>query len=102
MARAVRWAPPRRRVPACTRGRVVAMRERFDAQGKDALVALIDDVGAVERGTETGAATQRVDVWFRPDDEHRAERRHRGLLGAMVDEDCDLELFRNTPTVPLV
>lgn len=80
------------------------MRDRFDALGKDALVALIDDVGVVERGTETGATTQRVDVWFRPDTEHRAELRQRGVLGAMVDDDAgsDLELFHNTPTVPLV
>jgi hypothetical protein len=74
------------------------MRDRYDALGKDVLVASLSDVGVVERGVETGATTQRVDVLFRPDAEHRAERLRRGLLGALVDAaECDLEPFRNTP-----
>jgi hypothetical protein len=74
------------------------MRDRYDALGKDVLVASLRDVGEVERGVETGAVTQRVDVLFRPDAAHRAERMRRGLLGALVEAaECDLEPFRNTP-----
>ena len=79
------------------------MRDRYDAMSKDALVAVLEDVGTVERGVEAGAAAQRVDVLFRPDAAHRTELRGRGLLGALVDGvDCDLEPYRNTPSVRVV
>ncbi len=47
------------------------MHDRFDAMSKDALVAVLGDVGTVERGVDAGATSQRVDVLFRPDEEHR-------------------------------
>jgi len=79
------------------------MRDRYDAMSKDALVAVLRDVGTVERGVEAGATTQRVDVLFRPDAAHRALRRERGLLGALVSRvPCDLEPYRNTPPVRVV
>ncbi|MFO0608422.1 MAG: hypothetical protein U0324_34975 [Polyangiales bacterium] len=79
------------------------MRERHDALGKDLLVTALRDVGTVERGVESGATTQRVDVLFRPDAAHHAARLQRGLLGALVDaRECHLEPFRNTPPVPAV
>jgi hypothetical protein len=79
------------------------MRDRFDALSKDALETLLRDVGIVERGADAGAVSQRVDVLFTPDTEHRLERQNRGLLGQLVDErPCDLEPFRNTPTVAIL
>ena len=79
------------------------MRDRFDALSKDALETLLRDVGTVERGADAGATSQRVDVLFTPDAEHRLERQSRGLLGRLVDErPCDLEPFRNTPTVAIL
>ncbi len=79
------------------------MHDRFDAMSKDALVAVLGDVGTVERGVDAGATSQRVDVLFRPDEEHRKARSERGLLGALVDRvACDLEPYRNTPQVRVV
>jgi hypothetical protein len=76
------------------------VRDRYDAMSKDVLVAVLRDVGTVERGVEAGATTQRVDVLFRPDEAHRKARRERGLLGAIVGEvPCDLEPYRSTPRV---
>ena len=78
------------------------MRERHDALGKDLLVTALRDLGTVERGVETGASTQRIDVLFRPDDRHHHDRLARGLLGRLVDRECHLEPFRNTPPIPAV
>ena len=79
------------------------MRERHDALGKDLLVTALHDLGTVERGVESGATTQRIDVLFRPDAAHHRERIARGLLGALVDDrECHLEPFRNTPPIPAV
>lgn len=78
------------------------MRDIFDAQSKDSLAVLLDDVGCVVRGQEVGAvAAQRFDLWFTPDEAHRDERMRRGLLGALVDDPagCALEPFRKTPGV---
>ena len=74
------------------------MRERFDVQAKEALAALLADVGTVERGLEASAPAQRFDLYFRPDPEHRAERHARGLLGEMTDAESGLEVFYNTPS----
>ena len=79
------------------------MRDRHDAMSKDVLEAALQDVGTVERGVEVGTSAQRVDVLFRPDAAHRKARRARGLLGALVDRlPCDLEPYRNTPSVRVV
>lgn len=79
------------------------MRDRFDALSKDALETLLRDLGTVERGADAGAVSQRVDVLFTPDEAHRRERLARGLLGLLVDDrPCDLEPFRNTPSVATV
>ena len=79
------------------------MRERHDALGKDLLVTALRDLGTVERGVESGATTQRIDVLFRPDAAHHATRMARGLLGALVDaRECHLEPFRATPPIAAV
>jgi hypothetical protein len=76
------------------------MRDRYDATSKDALVALLHDVGIVERSVEAGATSQRIDVFFRPDAQHRKARRARGLLGAISDRrECDFEPFGNLDDV---
>ncbi len=76
------------------------MRNDWDGRYKDLVSAALEGTGEVLRGLESGAATQRMDVVFRPNATHRAERLQRGLLGALVDEgECDLEPFRNTPSV---
>ncbi len=78
------------------------MRETHDAQSKDSLEVLLDDVGTVVRGHEVAAvAAQRFDLWFTPDPAHHDERMRRGLLGRLVDDPagCALEPFRNTPGV---
>lgn len=78
------------------------MRDTFDAQSKDSLAVLLDDVGSVVRGLEVGAvAAQRFDLWFTPDEAHHDERMRRGLLGALVDDPagCALEPYRKTPGV---
>ena len=67
-------------------------------QAKEALAALLADVGTVERGLEASAPAQRFDLYFRPDPAHRAERHQRGLLGAMTDDESGLEVFYKTPT----
>ena len=80
------------------------MRESFDAQHKESLEVLLDDVGTVVRGLEVAAAAQRFDLWFSPDPVHHDERMRRGLLGALVDDPdgCAIEPFRNTPNVAAV
>jgi len=80
------------------------MRERFDAQSKESLEVLLEDVGTVVRGLDVAAAAQRFDLWFTPDPAHHDERMRRGLLGALVDDPagCALEPFRNTPDVAAV
>lgn len=80
------------------------MRESFDAQCKESLEVLLDDVGTVVRGLEVAAASQRFDLWFTPDPAHHDERLRRGLLGVLVDDPdgCALEPFRSTPGVAAV
>jgi len=80
------------------------MRESFDAQSKESLEVLLEDVGTVVRGLDVAAAAQRFDLWFTPDPAHHDERMRRGLLGVLVDdpEGCALEPFRNTPDLAAV
>lgn len=76
------------------------MRDDWDGRYKELVAAALEGTGEVLQGLESGATTQRMDVVFRPDAEHRAERLRRGLLGLIVDAcECDLEPFRNTPSL---
>jgi hypothetical protein len=76
------------------------MRDDWDGRYKELLSAALEGTGDVLRGLESGAVTQRMDVVFRPDAAHRAVRLRRGLLGQLTDAgECDLEPFRNTPSV---
>jgi len=76
------------------------MRDDWDGRYKDLVTAVLEGTGEVLRGVESGATTQRMDVLYRPDAAHRALRLQRGLLGRLTDVGvCNLEPFRNTPSV---
>jgi hypothetical protein len=61
------------------------MRDDWDARYKELVQEVLRGTGEVLVGLETATPTQRMDVVYRPDAAHRAERLQRGLLGRLTD-----------------
>ena len=76
------------------------MRDDWDGRYKELVQEVLRGTGEVLLGVETATPAQRMDVVFRPDAAHRAERLRRGLLGRLTDApECNIEPYRNTPSV---
>ena len=75
------------------------MRDVWDGRYKELVREVLRGTGEVLAGVESSAPAQRMDLVYRPDAAHRAERLRRGLLGALVDGgECNIEPFRDTPS----
>jgi hypothetical protein len=76
------------------------MRDDWDGRYKELVQEVLRGTGEVLVGVETATPTQRMDVVYRPDAAHRAERLQRGLLGRLTEApESNIEPYRNTPSV---
>jgi hypothetical protein len=76
------------------------MRDDWDGRYKELVQEVLRGTGEVLLGVETATPAQRMDVVYRPDAAHRAERLRRGLLGRLTEApECNIEPYRNTPSL---
>ena len=74
------------------------MQSPHDLLGKECLVALLGDVGTLDREREVATDAQHIDLWFSPDAARSDELHTRGWLGRAGDRECGIELYSDTPT----